>query len=326
MSAPQLLQFFDKLQQPIPQYVLGTLPAIATIASTPESGLITKLIWLARCLGCPFTGLFYFCIISSDPIAMSTYWLPSKYFIRDITLDNIQDNRNLCRPVGHHAKRMQAGPKEKEILKSWNAEASVLDRLSSLVSIYYMSLGIMAGIYRAAIGPCMYTSTYVEWPYISFALSWTLPAICIRILKGNVVDKVQTKDLEESRIIVSDLPYSRIKAERIRTAIVALASIIIPWSTVILAYNTRPIGFFCRSKFLSTISSIWSFNNILAYVSHVNGEKEVSGHWLIHAWFCFCGYLIALLLILLSILANHRSWWIDLFGSSCLVPPCVSDT
>src|ERR1044072_7538948 len=102
-EGPQLLEFFDKLQNSIPQYILGTLPAIATIASTPESGLITKLLWLARCLGCPFTGLLYFCITSSNPVAMSAYWLSSNYFVRDIALDNIQDNRTLYRPVGHHA-------------------------------------------------------------------------------------------------------------------------------------------------------------------------------------------------------------------------------
>src|ERR1044072_3212784 len=100
----EFLDFLDKLQNYIPQYILGTLPAIATIASTPESGLITKLLWVARCLGCPFTGLLYFCTTSSDPVAMSAYWLPSNDF-RDIALDN----KPLYRPVGHHAKKMQVG-------------------------------------------------------------------------------------------------------------------------------------------------------------------------------------------------------------------------
>ena len=110
----EFLDFLDKLQNYIPQYILGTLPAIATIASTPESGLITKLLWLARCLGCPFTGLLYFCITSSDPVEMSAYWLSSKYFIRDIALD-IQDNKPLYRPVGHHAKKIEK--EEEEILE-----------------------------------------------------------------------------------------------------------------------------------------------------------------------------------------------------------------
>src|ERR1043166_3192868 len=227
-EGPQLLEFFDKLQNSIPQYILGILPAIATIASTPESGLITKLLWLARCLGCPFTGLLYFCTTSSDPVAMSTYWLPSNYFIA-------LDNKPLYRPVGHHAKKMQVGLNEKKILKGWNAEASVLDRLSAVVSLYYVSLGIVAAVYRVSIGPCIFDiNSYVEWPYISLALSWTVPAVIVRIIKGSVVDKIQTNDLKECSIIVSDHP--QIKSERIRTAIVALASVLAPWVAVILAY------------------------------------------------------------------------------------------
>jgi hypothetical protein len=316
MSDPQLLKYLDKLQNPIPQYVLGTLPAIATMGATPKNGMFAKLTWLARCLSCPFTGLFYFCNIKSDPVAMSTYWLSSDHFIQD-------EEVILYRPVGHHAKDIQPGPEEKKILESWNAEASILDRLSSVVSVYYILLGIMAGIYRASTGPCMHNNSYVEWPYIPLALIWTLPAICVRIKVGRVVDKMLPERLTNG-IIVSNHPSLR--AKRIETLITALASIILPWIAVIPAYYTRPIGFYCRSKYMTILSSIWSFNSFVAYISHVNGEKTVSGRRIMHAWFCFCGCIIAILLALLSLLANRRTWWVELFGSSCYVPTCELET
>src|ERR1044071_9899115 len=97
---------------------------IATIGPVPYNGLMKKLLWMARCLGCPFVGLFYFCNIGNDPLTMSAYWIPSTYFVDG-------DGNNLRRrPFGHHAKRIQPNP----VLTEWVAEASILDRLSSLVS------------------------------------------------------------------------------------------------------------------------------------------------------------------------------------------------
>jgi hypothetical protein len=317
-SDPQLLIYLVKIQNPIPQYVLGTLPAIATIGATPKSGLVAKLTWLARCLGCPFTGLFYFCNIKSDPVAMSAYWLPSDHFVQDEEIIRY-------RPVGHHAKVIQPNPKKKKILESWVAEASVLERLSSVVSIYYILLGVILGIFRPITDSCIPNNAYEEWPYIPLALIWTLPAICIRVKVGRVVDKVFPERLALlDGIIVSDHPS--LKAQRIRTFFTALASIILPWVVIIPAYYTRPIGFYCRSKYMAILSSIWSFNSFLAYASHVIGEKNVTGHQLMHAWFCFCGCIIAILIALLSLLANHRPFWIDLFGPSCNVPICGSET
>src|SRR4051794_25602049 len=209
MSQPKLLKLLDKLQNLIPQYVLGTLPAIATIAATPENGLCAKLIWLARCLSCPFTGLFYFCNIECDPVAMSTYWLPSSYFVQD-------DGRAIYyRPVGHHAKDIQPNPEVRRILESWSAEASVLDRLSSVVSVYYILLGAIAGLYRAKTGPCMYNNSYEEWPYVSLALVWTLPAICVRIKKGRIVDKMLPELLVSGVTVRNYTSPSIVKSKRI---------------------------------------------------------------------------------------------------------------
>jgi len=291
--------------------VLGSLPAIATIGIAPDNGLKAKLIWLIRCLGCPFTGLFYFCNVDDDPVAMCAYWLSSEYFIDD-------GNNNISyRPFGHYVKNIQAVQEQRDIMEDWIAEASVLDRLSSMVSVYYILVGIIAGISKAT-GPCMHNETYKDWPYIPLALIWTLPAVCIRIKKGRVVDKVLPRRLT-GVIIVTNYNTSIINNKRAHTAITALASVTVPWIAVILAYYTRPVGFYCRSKYLTVMCSIWSFNSLVAYIFHLKGEREVSGHWIIHVWFCICGVIMTVLLTLLSLLANTRSWWVQMFGSYCYV-------
>src|SRR6266496_1673725 len=55
------INFVRKLLNPIPQYVLGSLPAIAIVGETPREKFAEKIAWVLRCLGCPFTGLFYSC-------------------------------------------------------------------------------------------------------------------------------------------------------------------------------------------------------------------------------------------------------------------------
>src|SRR6266542_605932 len=90
-----LLNLIFKLQDPVPQYVLGCLPAIATIGAAPDNGLMNKLIWIFRALGCPFSGLFYFC----NEKSMCAYWLTSNSFVKD--------RRTISyRPFGHHAMEL----------------------------------------------------------------------------------------------------------------------------------------------------------------------------------------------------------------------------
>src|ERR1700722_8698897 len=167
-----LSNLIQTLQEPAPQYVLGCIPAIATVGTAPDSGLGYKMLWIFRCLGCPFSGLFYFINIShNDSIAMSTYWLTSDQFMI----------RNECgisyRPFGHYAMEIEANDQDETVIKLLNecmAEASVLDRLSSLASAYYILVGIIAGLIKAIhIGPC----NEEDWPYLPLALAWTVPAI-----------------------------------------------------------------------------------------------------------------------------------------------------
>ncbi|CAG8673252.1 1319_t:CDS:2, partial [Cetraspora pellucida] len=93
-TEPVLLTAIRRLQNPIPQYVLGTIPAIAIIE-------------------------------------MCAYWLSAEYF-------DLGGNQINYMPVGHHAKQLNPTIEQADIITNWVAEASLLDRLSSLSSLYYI--------------------------------------------------------------------------------------------------------------------------------------------------------------------------------------------
>jgi len=300
-----LLNLILKLQEPVPQYVIGCLPTIATIGTAPDDGLIRKILWMLRCLGCPFTGLFYFCNVGYDEIKMSAYWLTSRSFIAE-------KGGIRYRPFGHHAKEILPTPDQEEIMKECIAEASILDRLSSIASAYYILVGIFAGVARA-IGPCVKG----DWPYIPLALAWTLPAIYVRVLGGKVVFKDPRKRLGDDAIFVMALEEDKFNAKNAHAVLTVVFSIVTPWISVFLAYFTQPMGFGCRSKYLTVLCSIWTFNSIIAYISHIRGEKIVSGNKYIYCLFCVSGAIIAVLFTVLGFLSNSPSWWVKLFGEIC---------
>lgn len=304
MGAENLLQ---NLQTPAPQYVLGCLPVIVTIGVAPDSGCVRKLLWIMRCLGCPFTGLFYHCNIMNDEKTMCVYWLSSSHFI--------EENGDISsrRPVGHHSKYTLFTSEQIECVNECIAEASLLDRFSSIVSAYYILVGIFVAMYRM-LGPC----TPQDWPYFPLSLTWTLPAIYKRVYGGKIIVNDPRKILRNDIIHLKKHGTCDKIYIDIYVIITALFSILIPWITVLLAYFTRPIGFGCRSKFLTAMCTIWSFNSIFAYFYHkFRGEKEVNGNVKIHCWFCFCGILITIFLILLALLSHTTSWWVVLFGEAC---------
>src|ERR1043165_8131247 len=110
------------------------------MGSSLDSGLFRKLLWVIRCLGCPFVGLFYYCNVDNDPVKLCAYWLPAENFVE---VDGEKPVK--YRPVGHHAKEIDPDQHQREIMGRCVAEASVLDRLSSLASAYYIFIGIFAG-------------------------------------------------------------------------------------------------------------------------------------------------------------------------------------
>ncbi|CAB4373756.1 hypothetical protein RhiirA5_499088 [Rhizophagus irregularis] len=284
-----LTKLIRTLQDPAPQYVLGCIPAIATIGAAPDKGLTNKLLWILRCLGCPFTGLFYACGICNDPITMSTYWLTSEHFMKD-------GKKLPYRPFGHYHTIKIADEQAEviKLLKECIAESSALDRLSSLASAYYILLGIFSGLTKAIrIGPC----TGEDWPYLPLALAWTFPAIYKRVSGGRMVVKDPRDRLKDMHVVVHDLNFHeshKRSAQVAQIMIILLFSIVIPWTSVLLSYFTRPIGYGCRGKYLTILSSIWTFNSFIAYISHILGEKSIEG-----------------------LLSHTRSWWTDLFGKNC---------
>lgn len=315
------------LEDPAPQYVLGCIPVIVTIGTAPDNGLGNKILWILRCLGSPFTGLFYVLNVKSDPISTTTYWLSSDRFK--------EDGKTISfRPFGHHAKEIYLSDQDPQVIQSLEeciAEASPLDRLSSLASAYYVFVGIFAGITKAMnIGHCIGE----DWPYLPLALAWTLPAVYKRVIGGRMVVRDPRERLEKlekdpnerieksenkSYIVVRDIPdhVKNPKDASIFVITFVLFSLIIPWTAVPLAFFSRPIGFGCRSRYISVLCSIWTVNSTIAYISHVLGEKSVYSRRILSIWFYFSGIIVAILLILLALLSRTRSWWVDLFGEFC---------
>jgi hypothetical protein len=314
------LNLISKLLNPIPQYVLGCLPAITIVGASPREKFGEKLAWVFRCLGCPFTGLFYSCNVGSRKVDQCLYWLPSNYFYCR------QSGELRYRPVGIHAMVLE--PTEKlritTDIKRCTARASILERFSSLVSAYYIFIGIIAGISRVT-KPALCE----DWPYIPLLLSWTIPPLYNRVIWGNLIVKDPAKEMkEESRpIILSEFDDEESKNhKRYAVAITALVSILLPWITVLLAYFTPPVGYLCRSKYITIMCGTWSLNNTLAYLCHLKGENGISNfcYGIFHIWFIICGFIIAVMIGFLGLLANNDGWWVSLFGPSCNVSSTCS--
>ncbi|CAG8684556.1 3465_t:CDS:1, partial [Funneliformis mosseae] len=306
--------FLKHLSTPIPPYVLGCLPAIATIGASPIRGFRGKLMWVFRCLGCPFTGLHYTCNVSNDEMALCIYWIEAKYFsfIGNHDEEKFVDGKKISyRPVGMYFRKPTITREMEAITEECTAQASVLERLSSLAPAYYMGIGIFAGISR------LFDRRDCEfWPHVPLALSWTIPAIFRRIIGGILVVKdpnesirkfVEEHEKYEIYKVYEELKkhkrckrrckkFKKNKRKRHqklanRTSIIpvkyaddlefcyviltGIMSIGIPWAVVILARFTPPIGCLCRCKYLSVLASIWSTNSFLAFVHHCKGEKSV---------------------------------------------------
>ncbi len=293
------------LLDPIPQYVVGCFPAIAIIGASPNNKFTEKLAWVLRCLGCPFTGLFYSLNIGGNKKSRCIYWLSLNYFI--ITGTTRQPK---YRPVGVYTMILNQTENQniREYVGRCTAKASVLERLSAFISAYYIVVGVMAGISRAT------GSTVCEgWPYIPLLLSWTIPAIWRRIFSGNLVVKDPNEEFRNIQINMDDDLNARIH-KRFTVTLTAFVSIVYPWIVVLLAYFTPPIGYRCRSRYITVICSIWSFNSALAYLCHWIGERDLFGFGkgFFHTWFSFCGFIVAILLFILGLFAKNNHWWEDL--------------
>src|ERR1041384_8111265 len=94
MEGSAYSQLIRKLLEPIPQYVLGCLPAIAIIGESPMTRFTEKLVWVFRCLGCPFLGLFYSINVGGKKVSRCIFWLSLNHFTGEQEIK--------CRPFGFH--------------------------------------------------------------------------------------------------------------------------------------------------------------------------------------------------------------------------------
>ncbi|CAG8647395.1 13409_t:CDS:1, partial [Cetraspora pellucida] len=210
------------------------------IGASPEKGFKKKFLWILRCLACPFTGLFYTLIVENKEESIFAYWLSSEKFItnNDGKVQNI--------PFGYHSKAISNLTKmQKECIKECIAEASILERFSPLVSAYYIIVGLLSGIARIfSPGAC------TDWPYISVLLAWTFVVIYKRSLCGKIIAKSPEDMLREyinnkklildERVYVKDLNKKDLIRKRTLVIFIGLVSIIFPWLSVLMAYNTPP--------------------------------------------------------------------------------------
>src|SRR5438034_1505201 len=103
-----VIHIISKLLNPIPQYVVGCLPAIAIVGESPKEKFTGKLVWVLRCLGCPFTGLLYSCNVGKSAVNLCIYWLTSNHFLlRDPNPNNPQPLG--YRPIGIYTQSMSQG-------------------------------------------------------------------------------------------------------------------------------------------------------------------------------------------------------------------------
>src|ERR1043165_5563405 len=125
MTSKDFPQIIHKLLVLIPPYVLGCFPALIIIGASP---LEKKVAWLFRCIGCPFTSVFYTLNIGSKKKSLFLYWLSSDYFI-------INGRQAEVRPFGFHVltlSKIQGHNIDKYVNRT-TTNVSLLERISSFV-------------------------------------------------------------------------------------------------------------------------------------------------------------------------------------------------
>ncbi|CAG8639888.1 18690_t:CDS:2 [Racocetra fulgida] len=152
-------------------------------------------------------GVFYVVNIGGKEEPLFLFWLPVENFITN------EDEEPKYRPVGLYYMRpvglyyMNIEQDMKEHVGRCTAKASVLERFSSVISMYYIVVGVLAGISRTTG-----LHTCEDWPFIPLLLTWTIPALIRRIKSGNLVVKHPKDELEGLTIkIVKDLDNRRRK-------------------------------------------------------------------------------------------------------------------
>lgn len=322
-------------EPPIPQYVIGRLPVIFTIGTTPIDGFYIKIYRILVCIGCPIVGLYYFCNISKNPIAEVVYWLS---FDKYENINNILNNENTqLIDMENHSENEEITNNEilmeepiyifynfKVIqvliknniyrnLKKNIIEASILERLSLLFPIYYIIIGIISGLVRA-FGPCSTT----DWPYTPLLLIWTIPVIWNRGYKGKIVAIDPNSNISDNSIKIEDVNEHTGNNINIHLVFITIFTTITHWLVICLAYFTPPVGFGCRSQYLTIICAIWSFNNIIMYFYQRYGKKiKIMNIDVIYLFFFISGIFVIFWIIILVTVSYNQMLWIKYGGEKC---------
>ncbi|CAG8593382.1 16369_t:CDS:1, partial [Dentiscutata erythropus] len=180
-------------------------------------------------------------VVENKEKSLFAYWLPSERFIDD------NDEQISYMPFGYYAKKILKPTNDamKECMKDCVAEASILERLSSLVSAYYIIVGIGSGIAR------IYTpSSCTDWPYVSVLLAWTFVVIFKRSICGRLIVKSPSDMLNEfvnakklvlnEQLIVKDLSEKDLIRKRTLVIFIGIITILFPWLSILMAYYTPP--------------------------------------------------------------------------------------
>ncbi|CAG8787190.1 13575_t:CDS:1, partial [Racocetra fulgida] len=215
-------------------------------------------------------GVFYAVNIRDKELPLCLFWLPVENFITD------EDKEPKYRPVGLYYMEPKEDQDIDEHLDRCTVNVSVIEKFSAGISMYYVSAGVIAGISRTTG-----SHTCEDWPFIPLLLTWTIPALIRRIISGSLVVKDPRRVFNDTKITMVNNPDLR-RHKRVTVTLFAFISIALPWLAPFLAYFTPPIGFACRSKYVTTICVIWSFNSILAYLWQLKGERDLTDPSILH--------------------------------------------
>ncbi|CAG8503142.1 29542_t:CDS:2 [Gigaspora margarita] len=226
VSDQELRAVFHALQNPVPQYLLGLLPVLLTLGSTPYESLLEKFLWFLRCL----------------ESSKNTSNIETKIVInnKDEVDNKVISEQEFPRPFGYHVMKIKPNKSQKRILEDWIAKASLLDRLLLCLSAYYIIISVISGITKA-IRPCTQDNALEDWPYIPILFIWTLPVIYVRMFEGKVVSKVLPERLK-NRITIVKYNSAITKKKQNWVFAIFCFSLFLPWLSVIIAYLTPPIG------------------------------------------------------------------------------------
>ncbi|CAG8737548.1 8085_t:CDS:2, partial [Acaulospora morrowiae] len=204
---------------------------LGIMGESPADKLSEKLTWLLRCLGCPFTALFYSINIGSEEEYRCLYWLSSrKFFLVESEATNkggerqengkeAQDSEEKAVPqdikegvtdekteqVSGKEVEQPENKKEAEPQEQSTARISVLEKGSAWISGYFILVGVLASISKA-VG----SVNCLDWPYIPSLFSWTFLAVYRRISSKYMVVREPNEifgDLSVEQYFILGLHY-----------------------------------------------------------------------------------------------------------------------